>query len=70
MSNMRILKYIQTDIAFKDPDTFLQDTVLDTHDFILAMKQRDEKIKEEYEAFNDMHNADGVNTASKHGRSL
>jgi hypothetical protein len=36
----------------------------------LALIQRDEKIKEEYEAFNDMHNADGTNTASKRSRSL
>ena len=70
MANMRILKYTQSDIAFKDPDSFLQDTVLGVHDFILAMKQRDEKIKEEYEAFNDMHNADCTNTASKRSRSL
>ena len=41
MANMRILKYTQSDIAFKDPDSFLQDTVLGVHDFILAMKQRD-----------------------------
>ncbi len=36
----------------------------------LALIQREEKAKEEYEAFINMHNADGTDTVTSDGRKL
>ena len=54
---MKINKYTNHNIIFVDPDSVF-------HDFIKAIKERDEKIKEEYEAFSIMHDTDGVFTVS------
>lgn len=54
---MKNSKYVDYALSFEDSD-------LISHDFALAIKQRDEKIKEEYEAFSDMYDADGVFTVS------
>lgn len=51
-------------------DSKKEDPVLGKYNFILAMKQRDQKLKEEYEAFINMHNADGIDTASGRSREL
>lgn len=63
---MKKIKYLLTS-AYEDSE---EDPVLGRYDLVLTMKQRDQKTKEEYEAFNNMHDADGINTASIRGREL
>ena len=47
-----------------------EDSILGKYNLELAMKQRDDKLREEYEAFINMHNADGIDTASSRSREL
>lgn len=47
-----------------------EDSILGKYNLELAVKQRDEKLREEYEAFIDMYNADGIYTASSRSREL
>lgn len=51
-------------------DSVIVDPVLGKYDLALAMKQKEKKTKEEYEAFIDMHTFDGVSTNSKRSREL
>jgi hypothetical protein len=62
--------FIKCPVVVMYEDSKKDDPVLGKHNFILAMKQRDEKLREEYEAFIHMHNADGINTASSRSREL
>lgn len=63
---MKNKKYLLTS-SYEDLE---EDPVLGKHDLVLAINQRDQKIKEEYEAFNNMHDADGINTSSVRSREL
>lgn len=63
---MKNKKYLLTSVY----EDIKEDPILGKHDLVLAMKQRDQKTKEEYEAFNNMHDADGINTASVRSREL
>ncbi len=51
-------------------DSVVKDPVLGKYNFALTVKQKEEKIKEEYEAFINMHIADGINVNSDPGRKL
>ncbi len=51
-------------------DSVVNDPILGKYNLALAVKQREEKIKEEYEAFIDMHIADGVSVSSSRNRDL
>ena len=51
-------------------DSVVVDPVLGKYDLALAMKQKEKKAKEEYEAFIDMHTIDGVGIVSSRSREL
>lgn len=64
------MDFIKCPVVTMYEDSKKEDPVLGRYNFILAMKQRDQKLKEEYEAFINMHNADGIDTASSRSREL
>jgi hypothetical protein len=68
--NRRIVKNNKCPVIRMYEDSVVNDPILGKYNLALAVKQREEKIKEEYEAFIDMHIADGVSVSSSRNRDL
>lgn len=66
----RIVDYRICPVVALYEDSKKDDPVLNKYNLTLTMKQKDEKLRKEYEAFINMHDADGIFTASVRSTEL